>query len=168
MADLPIQSLTYLLKGKYPSLEVTLDAPVSPNGDWFLDISSGPQHLVVQWNQTKGFGLSLAPGEYGENPSETYSSTDAVYGRIISILSEDRMQPLRDESLSLGELRRRFGVSQTAVAERIGAKQSTLSNLERAGDAYLSSVRKVIEALGGQMRIVADFGESSVSIKIGE
>lgn len=168
MADSPIQTLMYRLKGKYPSLELSLDAPVSPDGEWFLDASLGSRQFTIQWHRLRGFGLSFTLGEYGENPSEVYTSIDAVFGRIVSVLSESSVQQAREEMCSLSELRKRFGISQASLAELIGAKQSTLSNLERAQDAHLSSVRKVIEALGGEMRIVADFGDSSVAIKFGE
>ena len=108
--DQPIQTLVYKLKGRYPALKVSLDAPTLPTGEWFLDIVFQQNSMVVQWHPSHGFGMSIAEEGYGEGPSEVYQSIDAVFGRLISIFDERApfVQHKPREYLSLGMLRKKM------------------------------------------------------------
>ena len=66
--------------------------------------------------------------------------------------------------LPLNELRRARALTQESVAERLGSKQGSVSKLERRADMYLSTLRRYIEAMGGELEIVARFPEGSVRI----
>ena len=66
----------------------------------------------------------------------------------------------------LAEVRERYDVSQTTLAERIGVTQSRVSRIER-GDlehAELATIRDYIEALGGEMEVLAKFGDERIVI----
>jgi transcriptional regulator with XRE-family HTH domain len=62
-------------------------------------------------------------------------------------------------ALELSELRTSRGVTQVQLAERIGKRQSTISELERRNDAFVSSLREYVEALGGHLEIAAVFDD---------
>ncbi|MGW4381212.1 XRE family transcriptional regulator [Kitasatospora sp. NPDC004531] len=67
----------------------------------------------------------------------------------------------------LAEIRREQDLTQTEVAELIGVTQPNVSRLER-GDlegASLGTLREYVEALGGQLRLVADFGDRQLRIR---
>ncbi|MBL8879307.1 MAG: XRE family transcriptional regulator [Phycisphaerales bacterium] len=68
--------------------------------------------------------------------------------------------------LLLSELRMRAGKSQTEVARRLGIKQPSLSKLERKPDMQLSTIRKIVAALGGELEVVARFPEGRVPIRL--
>lgn len=57
--------------------------------------------------------------------------------------------------LQLVEARQALGLTQAEVAERIGISQSQVARLEKAGynDYSLKSLRRYVEALGGQYRL---------------
>ncbi|MFI1463659.1 XRE family transcriptional regulator [Nocardia carnea] len=60
----------------------------------------------------------------------------------------------------LAEMRKRLGLTQAQIADRMHVRQERVSALERA-DITASELRTLaayIEALGGRMEIVADFG----------
>lgn len=60
----------------------------------------------------------------------------------------------------LMEMRKRLGLTQAEIAERMHVRQERVSALERA-DITASELRTLaayIEALGGRMEIIADFG----------
>lgn len=57
----------------------------------------------------------------------------------------------------LSELRRALGVTQVELAGRLQITQSDLSKLERRHDWRLSTVRRYIAALGGDLRLRATF-----------
>lgn len=66
------------------------------------------------------------------------------------------------EAILLGEVRKQLGFTQTAVAKAMGVSQSALSQLESQDDLQLSTLRRLIHALGGELDIVARFGKRSI------
>jgi len=60
----------------------------------------------------------------------------------------------------LAEMRRRLGLTQAEVAERMNVRQERVSAIERAkvDASELRTLAAYIKALGGRMEIVADFG----------
>jgi hypothetical protein len=67
--------------------------------------------------------------------------------------------------LSLKELRAMAGKTQTEVAGKLRRTQSQLSKLERQDDALLSTLREYVKALGGDLELVARFGDRSVRLR---
>ncbi len=74
-----------------------------------------------------------------------------------------RAQELLGELL-LGELRRLAGKSQRQVADALGIKQPSLSKLERQSDMQVSTLRKIVKALGGELEVLAKFPKGTVKI----
>ncbi|MFE6923205.1 helix-turn-helix domain-containing protein [Nocardia sp. NPDC057663] len=60
----------------------------------------------------------------------------------------------------LAEMRKRLGLTQAEVAKRMRIRQERVSAIERATvtAAELRTLAAYIEALGGRMEIIADFG----------
>jgi transcriptional regulator with XRE-family HTH domain len=48
-----------------------------------------------------------------------------------------------------------LGLSQAAVGARMGMNQSEVSRLERRRDIRVSTLRSYLEAIGGQLRMMA-------------
>lgn len=61
------------------------------------------------------------------------------------------------ESMTLDKLRLSRGISQTTLSERLGITQAAVSKLEFRSDSYISSVRKFIEGIGGQLELNVTF-----------
>ncbi|MEN9558781.1 MAG: hypothetical protein RL141_1150 [Candidatus Parcubacteria bacterium] len=55
--------------------------------------------------------------------------------------------------ISLRELREMAGYSQKQVAERIQTPQSQVSRIESRQDHLVSTLRKYVEAVGGELQI---------------
>lgn len=66
--------------------------------------------------------------------------------------------------MPLHELRRARRLSQEALAAALGARQSSISKLERRADMYVSTLRSYVEALGGELEIRARFPDGEVRI----
>jgi predicted transcriptional regulator len=66
--------------------------------------------------------------------------------------------------LSLRDLRKSLGITQHDVAKAIGMAQSEISRLERRDDFHVSTLRKVVKALGGDLEISAVFGKKRVRV----
>jgi len=66
--------------------------------------------------------------------------------------------------LPLQELRHVRMLSQEQLAAKMNVKQATVSKLERRADMYISTLRKVIKAMGGELEITAKFPDGEVRI----
>lgn len=74
-----------------------------------------------------------------------------------------RAQELLGELL-LSEVRQLAGKSQQEVADMLGMKQPSLSKLEKQGDMQISTLQKIIKALGGELEVLARFPRGTVRI----
>ncbi len=75
-----------------------------------------------------------------------------------------RTAELIAEEATLRQLRQARERSQAAVAEKLHIKQAAVSKLERRTDMYLSTLRGYIEAMGGELEIIARFPGQTVRI----
>jgi transcriptional regulator with XRE-family HTH domain len=62
-------------------------------------------------------------------------------------------------SMPLAELRKAIGLTQAQLAETLEMGQGSISKIENATDMYLSTLRRFIAALGGDLVITATFPE---------
>ena len=69
---------------------------------------------------------------------------------------------------ALNEIRRSRSVTQIELAKMLQISQPALSSLEHRDDMKLSTLRSFVEALGGHLRLLAEFdGELVVPIELG-
>jgi hypothetical protein len=68
------------------------------------------------------------------------------------------------EEMALDELRQALKISQAELAEKLQVKQPAISRLEKRTDMYVSHLRQVIQAMGGELEIVARFEDGEVKI----
>ena len=67
--------------------------------------------------------------------------------------------------MPLNELRRARGLSQKALAEVLQVQQPSVAKLEWRTDMYISTPRSHIEAMGGELEVIARFPDGAVKIK---
>lgn len=70
---------------------------------------------------------------------------------------EARAAELIAEEMTLRDLRRALEQTQVRLAEQMGVKQETVSRLEKRSDMLLSTLRGYVEAMGGQLELIAKF-----------
>jgi DNA-binding XRE family transcriptional regulator len=61
------------------------------------------------------------------------------------------------QALALAELREAQDLTQVQLAEKLGIDQGAVSKIERRTDMYLSTLRNIIQAMGGQLELTARF-----------
>ncbi len=66
--------------------------------------------------------------------------------------------------MPLDELRQARGLSQKMLAQILHVQQPAIAKMEKRTDMYLSTLRSHIEAMGGELEIVAKFPEGTVKI----
>jgi transcriptional regulator with XRE-family HTH domain len=64
----------------------------------------------------------------------------------------------------LAEVRKAVGLTQDEVAATLGIKQPTLSRLESQDDMQISTLRRLIEALGGKLEIIAHLPKGDIRL----
>lgn len=72
-----------------------------------------------------------------------------------------RAKQLIAEELSLRDLRRAMNRTQVSMARKLRVGQDTISRVEKRTDMLLSTLRGYVEAMGGELDIVAKFPNRS-------
>jgi hypothetical protein len=67
--------------------------------------------------------------------------------------------------LLLSELRKAAGKSQGQLAADLDIKQPSLSKLEKQSDMQISTLQRIVAALGGELEVLARFPKGAVKIK---
>ncbi|GAC1351988.1 MAG: helix-turn-helix transcriptional regulator [Polyangiales bacterium] len=86
-------------------------------------------------------------------------------------LSPERQAKVRAEvdrellTMSLRELRDLAGKTQVELAEAAEVAQSELSRIERRDDHMVSTLRRYVEALGGELEVVAVIGNKRIALQ---
>jgi transcriptional regulator with XRE-family HTH domain len=75
-----------------------------------------------------------------------------------------RAAELIAEEAALRQLREARERSREEIGRRLRIKPAAVSQLERRTDMYLSTLRSSIEAMGGELEIIARFPDKSVRI----
>jgi predicted transcriptional regulator len=56
-------------------------------------------------------------------------------------------------------------LTQESLANALHVKQASISKMERRSDMYISTLSKIIEAMGGELQIIAKMPNGSVYIR---
>src|SRR6267142_1128337 len=70
---------------------------------------------------------------------------------------EARAAQLIAEEMTLRELRQARKLTQVRMAKTLGITQDSVSRLEKRSDLLLSTLRKTVEAMGGNLSLIAEF-----------
>jgi transcriptional regulator with XRE-family HTH domain len=68
-----------------------------------------------------------------------------------------RTAELIEEGLTLRDLRQAQHLTQECMAKLLGVEQENVSRLERRADLLLSTLMSYVAAMGGKLRLVAEF-----------
>ena len=85
-------------------------------------------------------------------------------------MSRERQDGIRKEAeeellqLGLRGLREQLGKTQQEIAVLLERSQSQVSETERRRDVRLSTLRSYVEALGGELEVIATFGDKRIKL----
>ena len=149
---------------RFPQALIEIEQPLRENGIWSLDIDLLGNRLTVEWSEATGFGISTTSNEnFAEGPDEVAGSVELVQTRVEFLLANrERTSPPIGRLLS--RLRERIGLTQGQLAIRLGVSQATISGIERRRDVQLSTLERVIKALGGSLEISGTFPDATYRI----
>lgn len=69
------------------------------------------------------------------------------------------------EEIELAQLRQALQLSQAELAQTLQIGQGAVAKIEKRTDMYVSTLRRYIEAMGGELEIVARFPKHAVKIR---
>lgn len=78
--------------------------------------------------------------------------------------TETKIAALRD-AMTLAELRQARQLTQESLGETLHVGQASIAKMEKRADMYVSNLRRVINAMGGELEIVARFPDGTVKIR---
>ena len=94
-------------------------------------------------------------------------SFDAMVKRTVSKKTREKAARRAQEllyELLLSEIRTLTGKSQQQIADAIGIRQPSLSKLEKQSDMQISTLQRIVNALGGKLEVIARFPKGAVKI----
>ncbi len=77
--------------------------------------------------------------------------------------SRQRTAQMHSE-MALQELRQALHLTQQELADVLQINQAAISKLEHQSDMYVSTLRRFVAAMGGELRIVAHFPQGDVVV----
>ena len=80
---------------------------------------------------------------------------------------ETRANALLAEEMTLRELRKARKLTQVRMAKALGVTQDSVSRLEKRSDLLLSTLRKTVEAMGGNLSLIAEFPDRAPVVLAG-
>jgi transcriptional regulator with XRE-family HTH domain len=75
--------------------------------------------------------------------------------------NQQRTQAMVEE-IALQELRQALNLTQEQVANILNMNQAAVSKMEHQSDMYISTLQKLVSAMGGHLKLVASFPEREV------
>lgn len=159
-----LEQLKERLGARFPDASLTIDRPELETGTWWLDVTVQGHLVAIQWRADRGYGITTPTrDDFGTKPHELYDCADAAYRRVVELLlSQTRTVP----GLSLPRIREARGLSQSEIAQRLQINQGAVSRLERRGDMLVGTLRNLISAMGGRLKLIAEFPDRCVDIQI--
>lgn len=93
------------------------------------------------------------------------------FAELYDTLSTESMQWVEEQvkveetKMALSELRKARHITQIQLAETLNIKQPSIADMEKRTDMYISTLRSLIEGMGGKLEITAIFPDVEVKIK---
>jgi len=72
-----------------------------------------------------------------------------------------RTASLIAEEMTMRELRKARHMTQVELAKSLGVKQEQISRIEQRSDMHLSTLRRHVEAMGGELILTAKFPDGA-------
>lgn len=157
--------------------DIRLLFAVEPAGTALL-IAVLEGHQAVKDDHDEAVELSaevLQQVRYGQAPEATALGFDNVPSFLDEFFpgSADEVEAgaaalaARNRARTLAGERARLGLSQREVAERMSVRPDRVAAIERAepGATEVRTLARYVEALGGRLEIIADFGDERVVLR---
>jgi len=85
-------------------------------------------------------------------------------------MSKERREKIEERAqeillgMALQELRKKRKLTQKQLADGLNLNQASLSKMENQADMQVSTLRRILSAMGGRLKIVAQFPDGEIII----
>ena len=92
------------------------------------------------------------------------------FNHLLKALPQDRRDRIEDRSqemllaMALQELRQKRHLTQQQLAERLNLQQAAVSKMEGQSDMHVATLQRIIAAMGGKLKLVAQFPDEEIVI----
>ena len=92
------------------------------------------------------------------------------YSELRKGMSKERLERIARKTaalkkeMALQELRQALDMTQTELASKLNVNQAAISKFESQSDIYISTLRRILSGMGGELRVTAHFPEGDVQI----
>lgn len=92
------------------------------------------------------------------------------FNKLVENLPPERKERIRIKAgvlkneMALRELRQALQLTQEELANTLNVKQNAISKIERQSDIFISTLRKILFAMGAELKIIAHFPEGDVIV----
>ncbi|AFZ51077.1 XRE family transcriptional regulator [Dactylococcopsis salina] len=93
------------------------------------------------------------------------------FSELTQNFSEEQRQRIEEkkaalwEEMSLAEIRQALSLTQSTLAETMDVGQAEISKIENRTDIFISTLRRFINAMGGELEINAVFPDRTIEIQ---
>jgi len=120
--------------------QLTMTISPTGKGDW-------PMSSVSRWRDSGHLERAMA----------TAGGREAFDAAVAGMLDDAR-------GWRLAEMRKRRGMTQEQVALRMGVSVARISQIERGDVSTQDVLNRYVSALGGTLKLIADFGDEQLKI----
>jgi DNA-binding transcriptional regulator YiaG len=92
-----------------------------------------------------------------------FSELEAKMSPAARTRSNEKARKLRRE-MDLAQIRQAVKLTQEELAATMNIGQAAVAKIERRSDLYLSTVRRFIKAMGGELLLIARFPDREIEI----
>lgn len=148
-----LQVIREPLAALLPGLQVDVSEPYYPTGVWIVDLFLGDYHLVVQFTEDQGFGLTAGDDDWDTSIDEVLPDAGAAVMRVLELLrAKGRTIP----TTTLQGLRAKK--SQREVADAMDIKQPSYARMENEelSKLKIQTLQKIVAASQGKLHLLVE------------
>lgn len=123
-----------------------------------------PRKLLADLLAAAGYTVTSKTPHDGELAASLSRGTVVLTGEAAGAPAAPR-RPARGKAMNLQQLREHVRQTQGDVARRASVSQPQLSRVEGRRDHLVSTVRKYVRALGGDVEVVAEIGAERIVLR---
>jgi transcriptional regulator with XRE-family HTH domain len=92
------------------------------------------------------------------------------FNNLLEKLPKDRRERIEERAkamllaMALQDLRQKRHLTQQQLAERLNLQQAAVSKMENQSDMHISTLQRIVAAMGGTLKLVAQFPDEEVII----
>lgn len=136
-----------------PGLRVEVSEPYHPTGVWIVNLFLDDYHLMVQYTEERGFGLTAGDDDWGTSVDEAITDAGNAVVRVLELL---RVKGRTIPTTTLQGLRAKQ--SQREIAEAMDIKQPSYARMESEELSKLKvhTLQKIVAASKGKLHLLVE------------